>query len=280
MLIFSKQSKYQLIELKSHALYPDEYVLRLDNSWQLSTENEFRYHESLVTIPLAVASQIKKVLICGGGDGMSVREAVKYNDLDNVTLAEIDGDVIDLFKNGFGKKLNKNSLNNNKTNIHIGDAVSFAETKNEKYNVVILDFPSPTSDNKTKNYPNLFAVNIWEKFLNLLPEDGLLVSQVSIKSRLLANLVKHLLLKGYFVWYWDTAYSGRGNADSFLAASKTKLKQERSLPFNCRFATDQRIKTLFTPRQELTTDDLEYYRLFHFCDFLNLDREERDNDGE
>lgn len=50
-------------------------MLVLDGVFQTSIKDEFMYHESIVHIPMFLHPNPKRVLIIGGGDGGSAREA-------------------------------------------------------------------------------------------------------------------------------------------------------------------------------------------------------------
>jgi spermidine synthase len=90
------QSPYQTIDLVESEQYG--VVLMLDGLFQTSEGDEHFYHEMLVHPALTSAPSIKRVLVIGGGDGGSVREVLRYKDVEHVTMCEIDGLVIDLCK--------------------------------------------------------------------------------------------------------------------------------------------------------------------------------------
>jgi len=260
--IYSKQSKYQHIDLRHHPLHSGEYILYLDGCWQLDTTSEYRYHESLISIPAAAAQSITNVLICGGGDGMSVREAVKFDDLSYLDLVEIDEEMISLFS-GSAASLNNNSLSNPKVKVNICDAVKFVEDKKSIYDFVVLDFPSPAAMNSQREYENLFRYGLWEKFLNSMKPTGILSAQISVVSGILVPLANKILDAGYRIWSYDTSYNKRDNHDSFIVISKYGLSQERELPKDLRFVTRKHISSALSEKQEVTRDDIEHYMLFN-----------------
>ncbi len=264
------RSKFQLIELQHHPFIRGEYILQLDKSWQFDTSLEFRYHESLITIPYAAAPSAFRTLIAGGGDGMAVREALKFEDVKDITLVEIDPEMIRIFKElDF---LNSRSLHDERLRIVESDAVGFIEKQQpNSYDIITLDFPSPTSKNDAKEYYNLFSGAILDKFINALSHHGVISSQVSIKTHFLSAYVNRFFERGFNVWYFDTAYDRRGNHDSFLIASRTNLTQERPLPKNLRFVTDAHVKSVIDGNCQLTKADLEHYRLFSFAEQVEYD---------
>ncbi len=53
-------------------------VLMLDGVCQLTTSDEFIYHEMMAHVPLMALDKPKRVLVVGGGDGGVMREVLKH----------------------------------------------------------------------------------------------------------------------------------------------------------------------------------------------------------
>ena len=71
-------------------------VLMLDGVCQLTTSDEFVYHEMMAHVPLMALAAPTRVLVIGGGDGGVLREVLKHPTVAKATLCEIDRTVIDL----------------------------------------------------------------------------------------------------------------------------------------------------------------------------------------
>ena len=71
-------------------------VLMLDGVCQLTTSDEFVYHEMMAHVPLMALAAPTRVLVIGGGDGGVLREVLKHPTVAKATLCEIDRAVIDL----------------------------------------------------------------------------------------------------------------------------------------------------------------------------------------
>ena len=95
-VVYSKQTKYQKIVVTKER---DDVRLYLNGNLQFSSQDEHRYHEALVHIPFDKAKQHKEVLMLGGGDGLAAREMLKYEQLDSITIVDIDPGIIDLANN-------------------------------------------------------------------------------------------------------------------------------------------------------------------------------------
>lgn len=255
-------TKFQNIKIDPSYRVPGEIILFLDDAWQLDTAVEFKYHESLITIPMAAAPSIVRTLICGGGDGMALRETLKFGEVQESTLVEIDAEMIRLFRDEQWSKYNGRSMSNQRARVICDDALSFTKKDTGLYDLIVLDFPSPGGSNKTKNYPNLYSRESIEGFLKLLKPQGVLSMQVSMPYIYLAGIAGQLIDKGFFVWNYDTYYNSR-NADSFMVACRRNLSGlQRPLPPNPRFASKERVNVAFSPVTQVTRESLDYYRLF------------------
>lgn len=172
-IIFQKQTPYQRIVLTRSGR---DVKLFLNNNLQFNSTDEYRYHESLVHPAMSIASKIDNILVLGGGDGMAVREVLKYKDVKQITLVELDPEMTELFKtNTILKQLNHQSLSHSKLKIINQDAFLWAKNTKEKYDVIIIDFPDPSNYSVGKLYTNYFY-----KFIhNLSNPEALTVIQTT-----------------------------------------------------------------------------------------------------
>lgn len=261
--LLEAQTKFQKIKIEPDATHPGEIILWLDSQWQLASWGEYRYHECLVTLPLACAPAINNILVCGGGDGMSLREAVRFPDCYSANLVEIDGGMIEIFRDmpQFAA-YNSNSMRHEKAHVFVADAFAHARETSDRYDAIFLDLPSPGKRNWNKEYQKLFAPESIDLLLKRLMPQGVFAMQSSIQLGLLAKIVRHLFERRYYVWHYDSFYNAGGSHDSFIVAAPMKLTQERPIPPGCRFANKDRVRIAFSNFTELTQDALEYYTLF------------------
>jgi spermidine synthase len=148
-----------------------------------------RYHELLVHPAMSLASKKKDILILGGGDGLALREIKRYSDINSITLVDLDPQMIEFAKtNKIISKLNQNSFqdvnilsferykkgvksiylsdDNNQTQwvakvdvINI-DADIFLNRLDKKYDVIIIDFPDPSTIELNKLYSKQFYMKL------------------------------------------------------------------------------------------------------------------------
>lgn len=159
-IIYKHSTPYQRIILTEDK---GQYQLYLNNNLQFNTKDEYRYHDLLVHPAMATAPSVKKVLVLGGGDGLAVREVLKYNEVEKITLVDLDEGMTKLFQqNEVLIQHNKNSLNNNKVTIYNEDAFIWVKNNREKYDVIIIDFPDPSNYSLGKLYSTYFYKSLYE----------------------------------------------------------------------------------------------------------------------
>ncbi|MFG6116616.1 polyamine aminopropyltransferase [Halobacillus sp. MO56] len=153
-IIFNENSAYQKIVLTKEQ---GDTRLYLDGSLQFSSSDEYRYHETLVHPPLSKAEDVKNVLVLGGGDGLAIRELLKYKQLKEITLVDLDPAVTELANTNYHLlQLNEGALKDEKVTVYNEDAFEFLEKNDEFYDVIIIDLPDPNNESLNKLYTREF----------------------------------------------------------------------------------------------------------------------------
>ncbi len=171
-IVFSKRSKYQEIVLTRSG---DDFRLYLDGSLQFSTSDEYRYHEMLV-YPALLASgrEISRVLVMGGGDGLAVREILKFDPVKSITLVDLDEYMVDLAKNNSTMRMiNGDSLRNRRVEVIIGDAYTYLVNNKSGFDVIIADFTDPHDETISK----LYTVEFFRLVKKSLKPGGIFITQ-------------------------------------------------------------------------------------------------------
>ncbi|QHT70341.1 polyamine aminopropyltransferase [Rhodocytophaga rosea] len=172
-IILTEQSAYQRIVVTK---WNEDYRLYINGNLQFSTVDEYRYHEPLVHIPMALARNHQKILVLGGGDGLAVREILKYPDAAQIDLVDLDPEMTMLAtENPVFRKLNSASLRNTKVKIYNEDAFNFVERSSELYSVVIIDLPDPNDTGLGKLYSREFYRMLQKR----VSADGIVVTQAT-----------------------------------------------------------------------------------------------------
>ncbi|MCD6269817.1 MAG: polyamine aminopropyltransferase [Deltaproteobacteria bacterium] len=209
-IIFSKTTRYQHIVLtRSRA---QEIRCYINGSLQFNSADEHIYHENLVHPAFTLATNPRRVLILGGGDGMAAREILKYESVKEIVLCDLDPEMTDLARTDpILTRLNHNSLSSAKiktlqnhdlkelpgkdqilvanqkkrfgsrpelvaevTVINL-DAATLLENLAGKFDVIIIDFPDPNNEELAKLYSRTF----YRRLADRLAIDGIFVQQAT-----------------------------------------------------------------------------------------------------
>jgi len=204
--VLKTSSPHNTIEL---SFYPKsrKYVLWLNGYMQfISGLPEKEYHYKLYAVPVKLYFEQnrelpKSVLILGGGDGLGARELLKFKDIPEITLVDIDKTITDLAKNHpILKKLNRGALLSKRVKVINADAVKFLKNTSSQYDIIIVDFPDPdydlmeTNEFVRKNINPLYTCRTYKLIAKHLKDGGILSIQAS-GSPIVFNRLKNCLLK-------------------------------------------------------------------------------------
>ncbi len=149
--------------------YPNGYMLYLNGDYQFWSSIEEIYHEYFVHVPIIANEVPKKVLVLGGGDGLLVRELLKYKDVESITLVDIDPEMIKVSTtHPVIRRMNKDSLRDPRVTVKLMDAFYFVKTSKEKYDAIFIDFPVANDYNLSK----LYSMEFYSFVRKCLKEDG------------------------------------------------------------------------------------------------------------
>jgi spermidine synthase len=147
-------------------------IFRLDGYNMTSEKEEFVYHENLVHPALTAHAAPKKVLIIGGGDGGSSEEALKHPSVEQVTMVEIDGDVIEVAKEHF-KAVHNGVFDNPKLRVLVDDGMKFVRETQEKFDLIALDLNDPMGPAEA-----LYSTEFFQQLRAALAPGGALVLHI------------------------------------------------------------------------------------------------------
>ncbi|RUT04572.1 polyamine aminopropyltransferase 1 [Dulcicalothrix desertica PCC 7102] len=254
------QSTYQRIVLTRQG---KDLRLFLDGDLQFSTVDEYRYHEALVHPAMSAVPKRKKVLVLGAGDGMAVREVLKWQGVERVVLIELDPTIVKLAtRYPQLAKVNANSLKDPRVQVINADAFVQAPKLPDIFDVIIADFPDPDHDSLAKLYSDGF----YRRLMGRLAENGVLVTQASssfftpkVISCITATIAHTGLMVHPYVadvpsfGPWGFVLASRNNIDT------TKLKLE--IP--TRYLTTPLLQHIFELPKDIEFGNTEINRLTH-----------------
>ena len=153
-IILTHTTPYQRIVLTR---WKDDLRLFLNNNLQFSSRDEYRYHEALVHPGLSATPGARRALVLGGGDGLAVREILRYTSIESITLVDLDPEMTRLFaEHPLLTRINNNSLNSPKVNVINADAFRWLEENPGVFDFIVVDFPDPSNYSLGKLYSNVF----------------------------------------------------------------------------------------------------------------------------
>ncbi|WKK19582.1 polyamine aminopropyltransferase [Achromobacter insolitus] len=170
-VVHAETTQYQrLVVTRWH----DDLRLYINGNLQFSSRDEHRYHEALVHPGLQALPWARNVLVLGGGDGLAVREILKYKNIEHVTLVDLDPAMTGLFSRSAPLvALNQGSLKDPRVKVVNDDAGRWLETHAEVYDYIVVDFPDPSNFGLGR----LYSVPVYHLMARHLAENGYMVVQ-------------------------------------------------------------------------------------------------------
>lgn len=256
-VVYSKSSTYQRIVLtNSH----DDFRLFLNGNLQFSSKDEYRYHEALVHPGLASLKKPKSVLVLGGGDGLAVREILKYPSVEKVVLVDLDPEMTRLFRTHESLvAMNADALNSKRVQVVNDDAFIWLKATSETFDFVVIDFPDPSNFSVGKLYTNTFY-----RLLNkVMKDDSLAVVQstspyVAKKSFWCVNsTLQSVGFKTYPYHVYVPAFGDWG----YILATRADFVVPAEYPKELKFMTPEIAKTLFVFPSDMIVETSEVNKL-------------------
>jgi len=284
-IVHSETTLYQHIVLtKSRA---DIISCYINGHLQFNSADEFIYHENLVHPAFSIAKGKKRILILGGGDGLALREVLKYGLVQEVVLCDIDPHMTEIAsRNEYLTDINENSLRSHKVfvlknhallpsksdtieienqnvlhtstqplkisiNVINLDAAKFIEQFQGFFDIIIIDFPDPSSPDLAK----LYAQHFYELLKSKLAKGGIFVQQSTspvhakeaflcigrtMQSAGLSVIPYHDNVPTFGEWGW---WIGGRKQDYTSEELKRKLSEVQMLDVTTRYLTEKLINS-------------------------------------
>ncbi|MEW8625619.1 MAG: polyamine aminopropyltransferase [Candidatus Thiodiazotropha sp.] len=261
-VVYAKETPYQQVVLTKSK---DDVRLFLNGNLQFSSTDEYRYHESLVHIPM-LNCDCRNILLLGGGDGLAIRELQKYENIQSMTLVDLDPAVTALAKsNAYISALNNEAFEDEKLTVINEDAFVFLRNTERDFDLIIIDLPDPNNTALSRLYSREF----YRLVKNRLSENGSFVTQAtspfyatnafwSIKETIVSAgyvdvVPYHTTIPSFGEWGFILASKSRIDLDSTKLPTSTKYVDayaiERMLYFEKDMrATEVEISTLDSPK--------------------------------
>src|SRR5580765_831576 len=240
-IIFARDTRYQHLVLTR---FKDDLRLFLNSHLQFSSRDEYRYHEALIHPGLSAVPAPRRVLVMGGGDGLAVREILKYPQVESVTLVDLDPEMTRLFStHPMLTGLNQKSFLSPKVHVINADAFPWVDTSADSYDFIVIDFPDPTSYSLGKLYTTAF----YKAAARHLSAQGLMVVQSTSPMFArdsywcIVETLKQAGLKTYPYHLYVPSFGEWG----FVIASSHEYSPPTLLPAGLRFVSVDGLPTMF-----------------------------------
>jgi spermidine synthase len=256
-IIYSRTTPYQRIVVTRGRA---GFQLFLNGHLQFSSADEYRYHEALVHPAMMTSGSPRRVLVLGGGDGLALREVLRYSSVESVTLVDLDPAMTRL-SDVFSPlaELNKHSFSDPRVNVVNQDAMIWLENPGGSYDVAIIDFPDPN----TFALGKLYTTRFYRLLKASLSPDAAV--SVQCTSPLFARnsywcIVKTIEAAGFAVKPYQTAVPSFG-VWGFALARMTPFDTPARAPTGLRFLDDHAMAALFVLPSDLGPVSTEINRL-------------------
>lgn len=138
--------------------FPTKRFLYINGDYQFWSDFEDIYHEYFAHVPIMLNGNIpKNVLVLGAGDGLLIKELLKYPEVKSITHVELDPAMLKIARtHPVFLKMNEGSLMNERVQTQTGDAFHFIRNTTKKFDAIYLDFPYANDYNPSKLYSREF----------------------------------------------------------------------------------------------------------------------------
>ncbi|MEM1426803.1 MAG: spermidine synthase, partial [Cyanobacteria bacterium P01_H01_bin.130] len=247
-VIYRQTSQYQRIVMTQRG---GDTRLFLDGDLQFSTADEYRYHEALTYPVLGAVATPRRVLLLGAGDGLALREILRWPGVEAVTVLELDPAVVKLGRSHPAiVQANQKSFDDPRVTVTFGDAFQRVRDLPEMFDVIIADFPDPDRDALAKLYSDGF----YRLLRSHLAPDGALVTQASspyFAPKAFACVAETLRATGFNIYPYRVDVPSFGPWGFVLASSQVIALDRLTLPIPSQFLTPELLPTLFAlPKDE------------------------------
>lgn len=268
-VILARTTPYQRIAVTR---WKDDIRLYLNGHLQFSSRDEYRYHEALIHPGLASIPAPRRALVLGGGDGLAVREILRYPSIESITLVDLDPEMTRLFRSHpLLAGLNGRSLQDRRVHIVNADAFPWLESSREPFDFIAADFPDPNSYSLGKLYTTAF----YRLLKRSLASGGVAVVQSTspMFARQSFWCIHETMKSAGFRTYPYHAYVPSFGEWGYVLGAHTEWRPPEKLPPGLRFLTPAGIAALFDFPPDLAPVPAEPNRLFDQVLVRYYDRE-------
>jgi len=140
--LVSRRTRFQQLEICDTRTFGR--ALFLDDKIQSAESDEHIYHETLVHPALIAHPAPRSVYIAGGGEGATLREALRHPSVERAVMVDIDGEAIDFVKEHM-VAWHQGAFDDPRTELVIGDARERLARREETFDAIVVDVTDPVA---------------------------------------------------------------------------------------------------------------------------------------
>jgi len=175
-VLYAGQTKFQSAQIIRSSSFG--ICLVLDGKIQSSEADEFIYHEALVQPAMITHPCPEAVFIAGGGEGATLREALRHKTVKRAVMVDIDEEVVALSKK-YLPDHSRGAFEDSRTELHHVDARDYLAKSNDKFDVIVIDLPDPIEEGPAYL---LYTREFYQIVRDKLTDNGLIVVQAGSAS--------------------------------------------------------------------------------------------------
>jgi len=168
-VLYEMQTEHQHLVLFEHPFFGK--MLSLDGATQVTTKDEFVYHEMMTHVPILAHGNVADVLIIGGGDCGIAEEVLKHKSVKRLTQVEIDASVVEFSKQHF-PEFTRPVFRDKRFELIIDDGMNYVAKTERRFDVIIVDSTDPQGPGKI-----LFSHKFYSACRRCMTAGGVMVTQ-------------------------------------------------------------------------------------------------------
>jgi spermidine synthase len=185
-VLVTGRTGFQAFEIFENRLWGR--MLILDGRLQSTEVDEFIYHEALVQPAMLAHSDPQRVLVMGGGEGATLREALRHPGVRRAVMVDIDGELVGLCREWL-PSFHAGAFDDPRTELVFADGRGWLAAQPDRHlDVIILDLPEPLEEGPALK---LFTREMYELARSKLAPGGVVAVQsgsAGVHGRLMADL--------------------------------------------------------------------------------------------
>lgn len=264
-IVYSTSTPYQRLVITR---WKDDLRLYINGNLQFSSRDEYRYHEALVHPAMESLPWAKSVLILGGGDGLALREVLRYPNIKHVTVVDLDPAMTNTFRTRPELvKLNHGSFADPRVTVINADAAVWLQTTTAMFDAAIIDFPDPSSFALGK----LYSVPFYGMIKKHVAANGLVVVQSTspfFAPNAYWTIDATLREVGMQTWPYHAYVPSFGEWGFIMASAENRFAPPVSYRLPMRYLNGETTREMFAfppdmPRRQMAPNRLNTQSLVH-----------------